>query len=107
MITVRKIEPQRVMVWYTPKIESASESYRSEPIFVGNLNEYEFNDLRIEIAKQDLEGFYVEFEGTNYDINKYGAVKNWTKGLFDLATDQLIELFTIATRKKLAETTNL
>lgn len=58
-------------------------------------NDLQFNDIRIQIKDQKLEGYYLEFEGERSNIDSDGGVCNWMKGLFSTSTDQLNYLFGI------------
>ncbi len=81
VIHINKIEPQTVEV-FTPKGRS-----------MGFVNEYEFNDLRIQIATHKLDGYYVKYNDKKYYINKDGNLPFWTSGLFDLFETQLSKIF--------------
>lgn len=59
---------------------------------LGSLNEYEFNDLRIQIKRERAEGYTLLFEGQVILINKHGDLSSWPKGLMDLIDRQLMEL---------------
>lgn len=47
------------------------------------LNEYEFTDLRVQIAKEHAEGWQVLEKGRWYNIDSNGRLPEWTDGLFD------------------------
>jgi limonene-1,2-epoxide hydrolase len=79
MIQYNKIEPQTVEIWN-------SDGY------FATVNEYEFNDIRIQIKKEQAEGFYVLLDDQKYFIDKDGMLIVWLIGLFDTINDQLIEL---------------
>lgn len=70
-----------------------AEAYSPEGELLGVLNEYEFNDLRIQIAKQKAEGYYMMFNNQKIIINSDGRVKDWPVGFFDIIENQLAELF--------------
>ncbi len=59
---------------------------------LGFVNSYEFNDVRIQIKKQQLEGYYCLFEGVKHEIQKNGRLNYWPEGLFDLFEKQLMQL---------------
>ena len=86
MIQVKRIIPQTVTV-YDPLGWS-----------LGSLNEYEFNDLRIQIAKEGIEGYYAMFNEHKIPINKYGAIHH-SIGMFDLGMKQVNELLKTAIAK--------
>lgn len=79
--TVNKIKPQEV------------EVFNSDDKSLGFVNEYEFNDLRIQIAENNLEGYYVMFNDIKHPIDQNGRIEDWSQGLFDLFEIQLSKLF--------------
>jgi hypothetical protein len=80
MISINKITPQTVEL-FNPQNES-----------MGFINEFEFNDIRIQIKKQCVEGYYCLFQGIKCEIDRNGKVKKWPDGFFDLHEKQLMEL---------------
>jgi predicted ATPase len=76
MITYNKIIPQIVEIW------------NRDGLFA-RVNEYELNDLRIQIKTKKVEGFYCVFEGYRIYINKDGSLSHWPKGFFDTMEKQL------------------
>ena len=81
MIKVNRIEPQTV--------ECFDNNHKS----LGFLNEYEFNDLRCQIAENKVNGYYIRFKNEAYVINSNGKLVNWPNGLFDTMETQLARLF--------------
>lgn len=80
-IKVNKIEP------YT------CEAFDPQDNSLGFLNEYEFNDLRIQIRKAEAEGYYMKREdGEICVINSKGKLANWPRGFYDTTEYQLMEL---------------
>lgn len=79
MIEVKKIEPQTVEVF--------NAFHQS----LGFLNEYEFNDLRAQIAEQEVESYYLMFDDFQFSIDKHGRYERPT-GLFELYGDTLSRL---------------
>ncbi len=79
MITYKKIEPQTVELW-------------NQDGFFARVNEYEFYDIRVQVQKQQAEGWYVVFEGLEFPFNKDAKLEYWPKGMFDMITDYLMEL---------------
>jgi len=77
-VKFNKIEPQTVEVWNADG-------------FFGMANEYEFNDIRIQIKENKDPNFYIMFRGTSYQINTDGRLE-WPNGLFDMIIDQLRKL---------------
>ena len=81
MIKINKIIP------YT------CEAFDPNDNSIGYLNEYEFNDLRIQIMKEQAEGYrMITEDGTICNIDKNGIVDKWPKGFYDLVERQLSEL---------------
>lgn len=81
VVHINRITPQTVEV-FTPKGRS-----------MGFVNEYEFNDLRVQIAENKLEGYYVMYNNIKHPIDKNGRIEDWSQGLFDLFETQLSNLF--------------
>lgn len=48
-----------------------------------------FYDIRIQIKKHKLEGYYLEFNGEIINIDKEGDPEQWPNGLFDISDKQL------------------
>lgn len=80
MIKINKITPQ-VVELFNPQNES-----------MGFINQYELNDIRIQIRKEQAEGYYCVFNEQILNIYKDGKM-NWISGFFDLFERQLIQLF--------------
>lgn len=80
VIKINRIEPQEVMV-FKPNDE-----------LLGSVNQYEFNDLLIQIKNHKLKGYYVSFNGHRIDIDEHGRVITFVKGFFDLFEEQLSKL---------------
>lgn len=79
MITYNKIIPQTVELW-------------NQDGFFARVNEWELNDIRIQIMKTNTTGFYCLFEGNGIDIKKDGSLSSWPNGFFDTMEKQLGEL---------------
>lgn len=68
--------------------------YNSKNEVLGTIyNEYELNDIRIQIAKDKLEGYYVKWKNQVIPIEKDGKILTWPAGFYDLQEKQLAELF--------------
>ena len=52
----------------------------------------QFIDIRLQIATEEVEGYYIIFEDEKISINKYGVCEKWPKGLFDVEADQVYKL---------------
>lgn len=77
-ITIPKITPQTIEVFY----KDAS---------IGFFNEYEFNDIRVQIKRGKLTGFKVKYNGSFFDIDINGRLF-FPDGMFDLIAEQLHQL---------------
>lgn len=79
MIKINRIIPQKVAVF-------------KDGEYWADVNEYEFNDLRLQIKREKAEGWSVEFDDVMIPIEFDGRLYYWPKGLFDLFIAQLDEL---------------
>ena len=79
------------MIIYNQIIPQTVELWNQEGFFV-HVNEWEMNDIRIQIMKTKTTGFYCLFEGYRIDIYKDGSLSHWPKGFFDTMEKQLGEL---------------
>ena len=89
-IEIKRIPPEKVDL-YNPNDE-----------LLGTLfNEYEFNHVRIQIARQGLSGYYVLWKkNQKINIESDGRIKNWPSGFYDTQEIQLAELFKIRTENR-------
>lgn len=83
LLKVNKIEPQTVDVFFDDN---------GTPLFIGNVNEYELLDLRLQIKNKSLHGYYIYFNDEKIFINSYGKISKWPVGLFDTIQNYLFEL---------------
>jgi hypothetical protein len=62
---------------------------------LGFLNDYENLDLRAQIAKAKMSGYYLMFKGEKIMIQPNGKISplNWVEGLYDMQERLLCELF--------------
>lgn len=84
MVVVQNIQNKTVKV-YTP----------SDELLVETNSELIFNDIRLQIAEQNLEGYYIEFEDEKINILSNGKMERWPDGLFDISIIQLAKLISI------------
>lgn len=80
MIKINKIEPVTF------------KAYDPNGNCLGYLNEYEFNDLRIQICKEGASGYYMIFVDRRIEIRPDGTLDGWPNGFYDLHEIQLSEL---------------
>jgi len=66
--------------------------YNPDGEYLGSLNIYEFNDLRLQIAKERAVGYYALFEDRRIEIRPNGTCDGWPNGFFDQYERQLREL---------------
>lgn len=52
----------------------------------------QFDDVRLQIKQNQIEGYYVIFKNIRIDINKHGKVSCWPRGFFDTWGKILFEL---------------
>ena len=69
-------------------------------------NELAFNDVRIQIYKNKLEGYHIIWKDRVYKFNKYGRLFDWPDDLYQTYMNQLdmllwIEQKDIENKKKL------
>lgn len=81
MIKINKIEPQLV------------ELFAPDDSPLGFINEYEFNDIRVQIAQQKASGYYILFNNKKIIIEPTGRLHDWPNGMFDLQCKQFAEIF--------------
>jgi hypothetical protein len=66
--------------------------------WLGQFNEYEFNDLRIRIMekykgeKRFVTDYYVYKNDTNFYIDSQGRIEGWSYQFFDMIESQLRKL---------------
>lgn len=75
---------------------------QEELIFLGNIeNNLEYQDVCLQIAKENSDRYYILFKEVFYNINRFGMISNYPKGLFDKITDLICDtiLTGINTRK--------
>ena len=91
-IEIKRIRPKKV------------DLFNSKDELIGTLfNEYELNHIRIQIASKQIDGYYIKCKDTKIDINNFGVLKEWPKGLFDIQENQIVELLKIQLERKKQE----
>jgi hypothetical protein len=73
--------------------------YDPEGTYMGDVNLFEFGDIRLQIAKQKLIGYYVIWQTERYDIDSDGSGA-YLEGFHDITLKQCIELRTIKLTQK-------
>ena len=77
-LNIKKVIPETVMVWH--------DDYG----FIGEANEYAFDLLRVDIKENQLEGYYVLKNNTQYHIDRRGVLVDWD--FFELREECLEKL---------------
>jgi hypothetical protein len=71
-------------------VEPISTLYNSDGVEIGKITSYlELNDIRIQIKKNKVSGYYIIWEDMIIYTDKYGNLDEWPKGFYDLVDDQL------------------
>lgn len=81
-IEIKRIVPERVDLH-----DSSGE------LIAVDMNEYELNHVRIQIARKKLSGYYILWKQKQIIIEDNGKLAEWPEGLFDIQEKQLAELF--------------
>jgi predicted ATPase len=69
--------------------------YNNKGILLGNINELELIHIRLQIAKNKISGYFLEFNKERIQILTTGKLEYWPNGLFDEHAELLAELFKI------------
>lgn len=59
------------------------EIYTPDNILLGIINEYEFLDIRVQIKKLQLSGYYIRFNNQKIKIDRNGHLDHYPEGLLD------------------------
>lgn len=68
--------------------------YDKDNNFVGMVNEYQLRDIQVQIMKQKVEGYYIEFDNKKIKINIFGRLEKPCIGFTDISynlTKQLLK----------------
>ena len=87
-VIVNRITPQTVEL-FDPQDNS-----------LGFVNEYELGDVKIQIAKYKLSGYYVKFEGRRLRIDHFGTLEDYPNGFFDTNFNHNTKLFNMIRKNK-------
>lgn len=63
-------------------------------------NELQLYDVRIQIAKTDTAGYYIEWKDKRIEINRNGDIPKWPVGYMDQIRAAFVELLNIQRLKK-------
>ena len=70
------------MITITSYPEERVDLYSPEDQFIGNVNQAEFLDARIQIYLNKLEGYYIMTAYGRFNINSAGEMDNWPGEVF-------------------------
>jgi hypothetical protein len=73
------------------------EAFDPDGYSLGFLNEFEFNDLRIQIMEKKASGYYMMFKNERIDLYLDGTVSNWAEGFYDIGENQLGKILNLRT----------
>jgi hypothetical protein len=60
---------------------------------LGTVNEYELLDIRVQIKKEQISGYYLIFNDKKVRIDKNGELEEYPPGLLDTMLGYYFELF--------------
>lgn len=63
-------------------------------------DEHTLTDIQEQIARQNLDGYYIDFKGNKININSKGELAKWPQGMFDLSQVLFARLFRARTGKE-------
>lgn len=66
--------------------------YKPSGKLLGTVNEYEFLDIRVQIKKEQIFGYYLIFNGEKVQIDKNGELEEYPLGLLDTMSGFYFEL---------------
>jgi len=77
-----------------PNIEPCTCEFWFENILIGIIkNEYQLNDVRIQVKQKQLQGYYFMFKNHKIDIQLDGDLSEWPDEFFDITNKQYKELY--------------
>ena len=80
------------MIQINKIIPPTLEVYEPNGDLIGTVNEYEFLDLRVQIKKLQLSGYYLIFNSKKVRIDRNGDLEEYPIGLLDTMTNSYCEL---------------
>lgn len=80
MITIKKIIPPTV------------DLYAPDGTYLGNLNEYEFLDAKVQIKELQETGYYCVFDGMKIRIDRNGRQEEYPANMFHQLGDCYMSL---------------
>lgn len=96
MVEIRDIKDKPVELW--------REDENNFHTLIGTIdNLLQFDDVRIQIAREKANGYYVLLNDIKVSINEYGMINHWPVGLFDIQNGQLDELIGLSKKSLMEE----
>ena len=75
--------------------ETTAELFGPDDKHIGHITGVlQLNDIRIQVKKGSLEGYYIVWKDTILYIDIHGKLDEWPDGFFDIEDKQLHELLT-------------
>ena len=68
------------------------ECFTPNGVSLGFLNDFEFNDIRIQIKNEKAKGYYMVFEDEEIEITEHGRCTAWPVGFYDMWENQLAQI---------------
>lgn len=73
--------------------ETTCELYNPDGFYVGDIKSHlSLNDVRLQIAREKLKGYYLKWNDKIIPIRENGELKHWDNGFYDELSTQLYEL---------------
>ena len=66
--------------------------YSPDKKFLGEITEYQLLDIRVQIKKEKVFGYYIEFNNRNIRLDKYGELEEYPDGLLDTFSNYMLQL---------------
>lgn len=74
-------------------VEPVSKLYDKDDKLVGEITSLlQLDDIRIQIKKEKVSGYYVIWNDQKIRIDKFGYLEDWPRGFYDNMDKQLDEL---------------
>jgi len=81
--------------------DSPADLYDPDGNKVGTIETMlQFNDVRLQILKQRLEGYVLHWKGLELELNNDGTLQSWPNDLFDITEKQMAEMVHLRNRKE-------
>ena len=64
---------------------------------------WQLNDVRLQIQNENVNGYYLIWDGAKFLINRFGMIPDWPRGFFDQEGDQCEALLRNSLERKKTE----